>query len=1684
MAMAYNALAIPNKDTALVPHDMSGVRTSNQDEFVLEQVLGLTSNSCHALSYNPSTGFVGFPAACILVLLDTKTNKQKFIESPSLRYISCVAFSEDGRFLAFGELGLKPYVSVWHAKEHKEYNKFIIDHSVGIKAIAFHPKSSFVVVLGTNDLNIGVWDFVRGRRLALSKWQTAPLALTIPKPGSYLVVCGHRKVTLFNFDSIQSNSYETNVFQDRKAVLLGRQSEYTFVDITSGKGKHEREVYTVTNCGFLCEIKMGDIIIDKATKVDTKAYCVRYNLERVFVGCCEGIVKICNPDTLSVEAAVSIRELLGAEMVPKFGSKLYADTTAMAINEKDSIVTCIYADCSMHSWQISGFKDSLVCTAIRPQYQYNQGDVRYESTIGDQIYNNSKLRSFLGCCDKTKRPKIVEPSGFGDKVKASSHGIRHFFKSSKIARNLHINAVKITPDGKDVVCGNQDGEIKVYDASTGVLRRVIEAHSSTVTCIELMYDEEYQLVCSGGRDRIIFVLNAKEDFSLVQVLCDHSAAITALSLVHNGGLLTMVSAAADNVILVRRAIPGNNLKFTITGEIAEARFNKSFNISSEYIVTGAGNGGIKVWKADPVFSGKPTKTIQCTQKCGGGNRAIGIDPSGSFLAITQAPGHITVYHLQTGQPVASLSSQSDVTAVKFTSDLMYIVSSTSDGCALVWRLPERMTEFMKLKVEKTYQIEMAREISYETYVSCLRVCQEMDDESPSQTGYLTESYREVGMTPSIESMNLLQLGSGYPNHNEHESLCGTESYLSCSTCQGSCSDTAYYYPSTDSSLHMQSAPFHFHDATKKIIEESKCTRLGMFKYTTNDDSDQPPMLNCKNDSAISAELQENTQIESLDKPTLLNHSKNHREVTNSRESEGRSFDTLTHITDLLDPLLSHIDGAPDRFNKLKDHQPVPKSDASPVRVSFGSPEAVLNMFSYSSAFSEGTYSTANSMFTMLSSETSPVRESRYFYSPVQESSVEVSPPHTTKYNTYTIGESPEKSAQNEQTFLTPNPIDSVPTKLHEDEKKNQEPVEDETSCNFRSIQQAYESELKCLDDDKSDMSIKVDSQQFEGQPPNDTAEVKLSRKIESSTGEKKQAQTNCIKLGVKEAGTNEHLKHESHLNKETKELLHPAAKSSNEGGQYLNSSDNKTELGKQNKLRPAILVPDGANQTADSLKNDAYSQKSKLFKDANSVFGYDYVKRDEEGRARWGNTAKDKNSSPKGQTSPRRMTSETDHCHEAEFDSKNHHWTITCSRCSSRASHTSTSGRSSMSQDVQVSETWDSCKQRLIGRAEEVDKDPSPRRGQGSNVAEKKRMLLGLKEEKVETEDEKLKVYYSELRQCLRLSNSQETFYRLKWDANDQELMELLAEALESRPTQVAEWFDYQKEACENEARVQPGASPVETTPEKKIIPTSEIKTELLEKVKNQGEVKNTVNFKETSSCSSPDVSEDSPKDILAIVQRILAARKTDMDKMSKNNSEQGATEPATKVTKKYGTRISSSRKEENQKFVHSEDNSEPTSSSAYDVPTSPDKSFTRKYLESRMNNRTAVANDPSDAVQEAERRKPAPSVAEPEKPAEFLSSASSSSKDSKNRARPIGVHVPEPAAAPPKPSQEPPLEASSCQDRKYTTPAIAELFRDQDDYLRKLKEVREKFEESIQALSNERKFRKSNQDGGFASKP
>lgn len=81
----------------------------------LEKVIGMSSRGNNSLSVNPITGEIASTAGCVICIYNPKENKQtKFLFSRLQRSFSCLAFSNNGRYLAAGEGAFRqPEITVW-----------------------------------------------------------------------------------------------------------------------------------------------------------------------------------------------------------------------------------------------------------------------------------------------------------------------------------------------------------------------------------------------------------------------------------------------------------------------------------------------------------------------------------------------------------------------------------------------------------------------------------------------------------------------------------------------------------------------------------------------------------------------------------------------------------------------------------------------------------------------------------------------------------------------------------------------------------------------------------------------------------------------------------------------------------------------------------------------------------------------------------------------------------------------------------------------------------------------------------------------------------------------------------------------------------------------------------------------------------------------------------------------------------------------------------------------------------------------------------------------------------------------------------------------------------------------------------------------------------------------------------
>lgn len=122
--------------------------------------------------------------------------------------------------------------------------------------------------------------------------------------------------------------------------------------------------------------------------------------------------------------------------------------------------------------------------------------------------------------------------------------------------------IKISPHGRHLATGDRNGNIRVYDLSTLESICMIEAHIAEV--LDLQYSQPEsgrQLLASSSRDRLIHIFDAsKNTYDLLQIIGDHSSAITAVRFCFNSleKQLYIISCGADKSIMFRTAILDSN----------------------------------------------------------------------------------------------------------------------------------------------------------------------------------------------------------------------------------------------------------------------------------------------------------------------------------------------------------------------------------------------------------------------------------------------------------------------------------------------------------------------------------------------------------------------------------------------------------------------------------------------------------------------------------------------------------------------------------------------------------------------------------------------------------------------------------------------------------------------------------------------------------------------------------------------------------------------------------------------------------------------------------------------------------------------------------------------------------------------------------------------------------------------
>ncbi|XP_050989162.1 mitogen-activated protein kinase-binding protein 1 isoform X4 [Labeo rohita] len=707
------------------------------NKVTLEKVLGITSAGNRALACDPHSGLVAYPAGCVVVLLNPKKNKQHHILNSSRKTITTVSFSPDGKYVVTGESGHMPAVRVWDVAERTQVAE-LQEHKYGVACVAFSPNSKYIVSVGyQHDMIVNVWAWKKNVVVAANKVSSKVTAVSFSDDSSYFVTAGNRHVKFWYLDHTKSSKVNATVPLLGRSGLLGELRNNFFSDVACGKGRKANSTFCITSSGLLCEFN-DKRMLDKWVELRTSmATSLSVSEDLIFCGCADGTVRAFSPMDLHFICTLPHPHSLGTDIATVteashlFAYKeniRYPDAVAVSYDPTNRWLSCVYNDHSLYVWDVRDLrKVGKVYSALYHSSCVWSVEVYPETRDGEQP--RVSPGSFLSCssdntirlwntdAQNTTLSRNVISNDLQKVIYMDSNTSTLLDTDCTISSNSEkvdpqtsdnrtgIRTMCVSPDGLHLASGDRTGTLRIHDLESMEEILDVQAHDSEILCLEYSKPETgLKLLATASRDRLIHVLDADQEYGLLQTLDEHSSSITAVCFAANDGKVRMISCGADKSVYFRTAQKTEEgTGFTRTHHIVRKTtlYDMDIDPTRKYAVIGCQDRSIRIFN---ICNGKQKKVYKGSQGEDGTLIKVQTDPSGLYVATSCSDKNISIFDFYTGECVATMFGHSEVvTGLKFTNDCKHLISVSGDSCIFVWRLCPELTINMRQRLSDLKQ---------------------------------------------------------------------------------------------------------------------------------------------------------------------------------------------------------------------------------------------------------------------------------------------------------------------------------------------------------------------------------------------------------------------------------------------------------------------------------------------------------------------------------------------------------------------------------------------------------------------------------------------------------------------------------------------------------------------------------------------------------------------------------------------------------------------------------------------------------------------------------------------------------------------------------------------------------------------------------------------------------------------
>ncbi|MEQ2200853.1 hypothetical protein XENOCAPTIV_004025, partial [Xenoophorus captivus] len=271
----------------------------------------------------------------------------------------------------------------------------------------------------------------------------------------------------------------------------------------------------------------------------SQATCLSVTEDFIFCGCSDGTVRAFSPVNLHFLCTLPRPHCLGADIASVVDARKdsrYPDTVAVTFDPTNRWLSCVYNDHSLYVWDVQELHRAgkLYSALYHSSCVWGLEKVLY---VDNNMTNLLDMDSItVACANSEKAGSSVSEAQQMDQ------------------NRVGIRTLRVSPSGKHLASGDRMGVLRIHDVESMDEILNVQAHDSEILCLEFSKPETgLQLLATASRDRLIHVLDAAREYSLVQTLDEHSSSITAVRFAAQQGYFNVfLSQMGEGLEFTRR----------------------------------------------------------------------------------------------------------------------------------------------------------------------------------------------------------------------------------------------------------------------------------------------------------------------------------------------------------------------------------------------------------------------------------------------------------------------------------------------------------------------------------------------------------------------------------------------------------------------------------------------------------------------------------------------------------------------------------------------------------------------------------------------------------------------------------------------------------------------------------------------------------------------------------------------------------------------------------------------------------------------------------------------------------------------------------------------------------------------------------------------------------------------------